>query len=319
MNKLRTTILTAILTAFIPMHVNAEEGVPMSTPKPYSLPYVGDIQTYVTDYEDTLVKIARDHDLGFIELRAVNMDIDPWMPGDNVKITLPTRHILPDAPRKGIVINLPEMRVYLFKEDGSPPITHPIGVGREGLATPQGTTTVVRKKIGPTWRPTARMRAEKPELPEAVTPGPDNPLGTHALYLGWPEYAMHGTNRPFGIGRRVSSGCIRLYPEDIVTFYDKVEIGTLVRVVNQPIKAAWIDNTLYVEAHTSLDQADKMETDGVVESYEMTNEDMDLLLKVAGENVDKLDWHKIRQLIRERKGIPVAVGTRSDPSEEERS
>ncbi|HIF25729.1 MAG TPA: L,D-transpeptidase [Micavibrio sp.] len=313
MNKLRTTILAAMLLTVMPLQGFAEDKVaPMSTPKPYDLPYVGDMKTHITNYEDTLVKIARDNNLGFIELRSVNPDIDPWMPGDNTKLTLPTRHLLPDAPYEGIVINLPEMRLYAFQKDGSPPITHPIGVGRDGLSTPQGTTKVVRKMIGPSWRPTARMRAEKPELPAVVTPGPDNPLGTHALYLGWPEYLIHGTNRPFGIGRRVSSGCIRMYPEDIVTFYDEIDVNTEVRIVNQPIKAAWIDDVLYLEAHTSMDQADTMEQHGIVDTYEMTDGDMDILLKTAGKDAGALDWHKVREVIRERAGVPIAVAERGN-------
>lgn len=272
-------------------------------------PYIGEMQTHTTVYEDTLVQIARKHNLGFIEVRAANQGIDPWMPGAGVELTLPTMHLLPNAPRKGVVINLPEMRLYAFTRPGEP-VTHPIGVGREGLSTPVGTTTVVRKKIGPVWRPTQRMRDEDPTLPAQIGPGLDNPMGTHALYLGWMEYALHGTNKPFGIGRRSSSGCIRLYPEDIVTMYDLVDEGTQVTVVDQPVKVAWIGDKLYMEAHTTLAQADLMEQEGIVESYEFTGDDMAILVATAGEYADYIDWATVRRLIRERRGVPEIIATR---------
>ncbi len=280
---------------------------PMPASKPFAQAYVGDIIVHEAVYEDTLVKLARDHGLGFVELRAANPGIDPWLPGAGTKIMLPTRHLLPDAPREGIVINLPEMRLYAFVEPGKPPVTHPLGVGRVGLNTPLGTTTVTRKAIGPTWRPTARMRQEDPSLPASIGPGSDNPLGTHALYLGWPQYAIHGTNRPFGIGRRVSSGCIRLYPEDIVTFYDLIDVGTKVRVIDQPVKAAWVGNELWLEAHPSLDQADAMEQSGMVDSYEFSARDMGILMDTAGAHADAIEWPVVRDVIRKRQGIPVIV------------
>ena len=152
----------------------------------YDLPYVGEQVIYRAAYEDTFVHLARDYNLGFVEMRAANPTVDPWLPGKGTEIILPTRHILPEAPRKGVVINLPEMRLYAFVNGDNAPTTFPIGVGREGLNTPEGTTTVVRKKEGPTWTPTPRMRREDPTLDPYYPPGPDNPLGTHALYLGWP-------------------------------------------------------------------------------------------------------------------------------------
>ncbi len=278
---------------------------------------VGELKTHVTVYEDTLVQIARKYNLGFIELRAANQGIDPWMPGADVELALPTMHIIPDAPREGIVINLPEMRLYAYVTPGEPPVTHPIGVGRVGLSTPVGRTTVARKKIGPVWRPTDRMREEDPKLPEQIGPGSDNPMGTHALYLGWPEYAVHGTNKPFGIGRRSSSGCIRLYPEDIVTLFDQVEEGTPVTVVDQPVKVAWVGDNLYMEAHTSLAQADLMEQEGMVDSYEFTGNDMARLMAEAGEFAGYIDWPSVRRVVRERKGFPEIVATR--PGAEQQS
>jgi L,D-transpeptidase ErfK/SrfK len=275
--------------------------------------YVGDMKSHVTKYEDTLPEIARQNDIGFNELRSANPYVDPWMPGTGVKMVIPTRHILPDAPHKGIVINLPEMRLYLYGKDGKLIQTHPIGIGREGLMTPVGTTTVVRKVVGPIWRPTARMRKQDPTLPVEIGPGPDNPMGTHALYLGWPQYAIHGTDKPYAIGRRASSGCIRMYPEDIKKVYPDVPVGDSVTVVNESVKAAWIDGRLYLEAHPPLDQAMMIEEDGGRPYYDLTDDDMREILRVAGDKADLIDWVKVRSVIRNREGYPVAVA--EDPSQ----
>ena len=276
----------------------------------YDKPYVGEQIVYEAKYEDTFVQLARDNDLGFVEIRAANPYIDPWIPGEGTEIILPTRHLLPDAPREGIVINLPEMRFYAFLNPHEPPVTHPIGIGREGLQTPIGITEIIRKKEGPSWRPTKRMREEDPDLPVVVEPGPENPLGTHALDLGWPEYAMHGTNRPYGIGRRVSSGCIRLYPEDIKSFFEITPVGTKVTVLNQPIKAAWIGDDLYVEAHLTMKQADVMEDVGGLPSYDFSDDDMAEILKVAGDSAEDMDWRLVRDVVRKRAGYPVKIYSR---------
>lgn len=276
----------------------------------YDLPYIGDQIEYETEYEDTFVHLARDYNLGFTEMRAANPYVDPWLPGDNVDIILPTRHILPNTKREGIVINLAEMRLFFYPEDGSEPKSFPIGVGREGLATPIGVTKIVRKKDGPTWTPTPRMRKEDPELKPYYPPGPDNPLGTHALYLGWPTYAIHGTNRPFGIGRRISSGCIRMYPEKITELFEIAPIGMRVEVVNQPVKLAWIDNILYLEAHPTMEQAIDFEEKGVSKEQKITDAEMKYLVKIAGEFQDRLNWPEIRTALKERKGYPVRIARR---------
>ena len=277
----------------------------------YDLPYVGDMIEYEARYEDTFVHLARDFNLGFTEMRAANPYIDPWLPGAGTKIILPTRHILPDTVHEGIVINLAEMRLYDYASTkNNAPLTFPIGVGREGLGTPVGVTTVTRKTAGPTWRPTPRMREEDPELKASYGPGPDNPLGTHALYLGWPQYAIHGTNKPFGIGRRVSSGCIRMYPEAITKLFDLIEPGTRVEVVNQPIKIAWIDDKLYLEAHPTLEQSIDFEEKGVSEELKLTDEETKYLIKIAGEYEDRLNWPAIRTAVKERQVYPVQIARR---------
>lgn len=273
----------------------------------YDKDFFGETKIYRAVFEDTLIHLARNNELGFVELRAANPTLDPWIPGAGARIVLPKQHLLPEAPRKGLVINLSEMRVYYFKKPGEAPLTYPISIGREGLKTPVGKTTIVRKKEGPTWRPTDRMRKEDPELPAVVPPGPENPLGTHALYLGWPQYALHGTNKPYGIGRRVSSGCIRMYPEHIVELFPKVPVGTQVTVVDQPVKAGWIDDKMYVEVSPTQDQSIKIEEDGVLKSYEITTEDMKRITKKAGAHADKIDWVKVRRAVQEHRGYPIPV------------
>ena len=273
----------------------------------YDKDYFGETKIHRAAFEDTLIHLARNNELGFVELRAANPTLDPWIPGAGARIVLPKQHLIPDAPRKGIVINLSEMRIYYFKDAGQAPLTYPISIGREGLLTPTGKTSVVRKKDGPTWRPTARMRKEDPELPVSVPPGPDNPLGTHALYLGWPQYMIHGTNKPYGIGRRVSSGCIRMYPEHIKKLFPKVPVGTSVTVVDQPVKVGWIDNRMYIEVSPTQDQSIKIEEDGVLKSYEITTEDMKRITKKAGAYADKIDWVKVRSAVQEHRGYPVPV------------
>lgn len=269
--------------------------------------YIGEMASYKAKYEDTLVHLARKYDIGFVEIRAANPSLDPWIPGEGAEVVIPTRHLIPEGPKTDVLINVPEMRIYIFKKGRDEPYTFPIAVGREGLATPMGQTTVVRKVVGPIWRPTPRMRKEDPKLPAEVRQGPDNPMGTHALYLGWAQYAIHGTNKPYGIGRRASSGCIRMYPEDILQVYGLLPVGAIVTTVNQPIKVAWIGNELYMEAHPDIEQALMMEVEGAVSYQKLSDADMKRIISRAGVYQDLLNWPKIRTAVRERKGFPIKI------------
>jgi len=270
--------------------------------------YVGEMQDYRTVREDdTLIEIAYRENLGYVELRAANPSLDPWLPGYNEKVILPKQHLLPDAPHKDIVINLGEMRLYFYPGKGRPIQTYPLGIGREGLLTPKGTTTITRKKDKPSWSPTERMRKEKPELPATVGPGPDNPMGSAALYLGWPLYAIHGTNTPWGIGRRVSSGCLRMYNEDITKLYGQVPVGTTVTVVDQPVKTAWIDGRFYIEAHPNAYQSDKIVNTYEDIDYEVSEKEFSAIFKAVGEYKDQIDWKDVRKALRYRAGYPVVV------------
>lgn len=226
---------------------------------------VGELQMIRANAADTFPDIARRFNVGYEELASANPDIDPWLPGEGTEIIVPTQFVLPAAPRTGIVINLPAMRLFYFPPapPGAPRrvITHPVGIGRVDWKTPEGATRIVEKTAAPTWYPTRAIRKEHAAngdpLPAVVPPGPDNPMGTHALRLGWPKYAIHGTNKPPSIGLRGTHGCVRLYPEDIARLYRDVPVGTPVRVVNQPTLFGWRAGELYVQSYPLLEEDDR--------------------------------------------------------------
>jgi len=267
---------------------------------------VGDVGHYTTRYEDTLLDVARGNDLGYTQLITANRGIDPWLPGKGHRIAVPQFYILPDGPRRGIVINLAEQRLFYFPPGGQTVETFPIGVGVQGWVTPLGATRIVDKQTHPAWYPPASIRAEKPELPNYVAPGPDNPLGDYAMRLGWRSYLLHGTNKPFGVGRNVSHGCVRLYPEDIDHLFHEVSVGTPVRVINQEVEAAWIDNQLYVAVFPNKTQTDQIDVEEKMTPVLPTN----LLARVkavAGEQANRVDWDRVKQVGMERTGMPTLV------------
>jgi len=226
---------------------------------------VGELQVTKVMGEDTLPDIARRFNLGYEEIARANPGVDPWVPGEGREIVLPTQFVLPAAAREGLVINLAQLRVFYFPKvkEGEPQtvITHPIGIGKVGWQTPEGTTKVTGKRTNPTWFPPASVRKEHREagdpLPSKVPPGPDNPLGAYMMTLGWPSYLIHGTNKPYGVGLRSSHGCMRFYPEDIAELYDKIPVGTKVTVVNQPFVFGWHDGALYVQAFPVMEDDER--------------------------------------------------------------
>lgn len=223
---------------------------------------VGEPQVVYTTNDDTLSDLARAYGLGYDELIAANPDVDPWLPGENTPVLLPTQFIIPDVPREGIVLNIASKRLFYFPEvaEGRPAIvkTFPIGIGRVGWETPLGATTVVAKARDPHWYVPLSVRQEQAELgnslPSVVPPGPDNPLGHRVLKLEMPGYLIHGTNQPYGVGMRVSHGCIRLYPENIEYLYELVEIGEPVKIINEPYLMTQQDGEIYFESHTPLEE-----------------------------------------------------------------
>jgi L,D-transpeptidase ErfK/SrfK len=271
-------------------------------------PGPGESRTYRVRGKSTLLDVARHYDLGYVEVVAANPGIDPWMPGSGARVVLPDLHLPPSGEHEGIIINLADMRLYYFAK-GEPMRSYPIGIGREGLSTPLGHTTVVRKVKNPTWRPTARMRRDDPTLPAEVPAGPDNPMGTRALYLGFAPYAIHGTNRPFAVGRRVSSGCLRLYSRDIVDLYERVTVGTKVTVVDEPVKLAWIGGELYMEAHPTQQQALALEAGKPIASR-MTPAIAAAVKAAAKDAVDRIDWDRVKQIAAERRGYAMRITRR---------
>ena len=265
---------------------------------------VGRIRIVSAKPEDTLLDIARRYDLGYNEITEANPDVDPWLPGAGTRIVLPTQFILPDAPRRGIVLNLAAMRLYYYPVPrvGETPrvITYPIGIGRIMWETPLVNTRIKDKIVNPAWHIPASIRAEHAKegviLSEVVAPGPDNPLGKYAMPLGIAGYLIHGTDRPYGIGRRVSHGCIHLYPEDIERLFRKVPIGTRVRIVNQPYLAGWLDGHLYLEAHKPL-QEDNW-------SGSLTPMVRAILAKAPS---FPINWEKATRVAEQARSIPVRV------------
>ena len=273
---------------------------------------VGGVGVYVTHAGDVLPDVARTNDLGFVQLMAANPGVDPWLPGTRKRIALPTRYILPDAPHNGIVVNLAEWRLFYFPPAGGRVETYPIGIGAIGDTTPLGITSIVRKEANPAWYPPPSIRMTEPDLPVAIPPGPDNPLGAFALHLGWPDYLIHGTSKPDGVGRNVSHGCIRLYPEDIERLFHEVRVGTPVRVVRQAVEAAWIGDILFVEVHPSKSQAEEIDTSAAV-TPEIPRDLVARVSATAGEHLSLVDWDTVRRAGLQRTGVPVAVARLPPP------
>ncbi len=269
---------------------------------------IGEIIVHTAKHEDTFVDLARHYNVGYQELRRANPDVDAWLPGEGTEIIIPRQYVLPNAPRRGVVINVAEYRLYYFPDGDSGSVySYPIGIARVDRTTPLGLTTITRMAVNPTWYPTESVRAEQAAmgrpLPTVVPPGPDNPLGSRAMYLGFPLYLIHGTNEPRGIGMRVTAGCIRMFPEDVEELYEMVGVGTQVRIVNQPFKLGWAEDGLYLEAHMPLEE--ERDT-GQWTPTELTR----LFVAVTSEENARevrVDWHEAERVMEDGRGIPGFV------------
>ena len=288
---------------------------------PDSEDVVGHLQVTLSKKEDTFADIARRFNVGYTELMRANPGVDPWLPGEGTTIVLPTQFILPDAPREGLVLNLAQMRLYYFpkRKKGEPVevITHPIGIGKVGWATPEGSTKVVSHHKDPTWTPPLSVRKEHEKegdiLPPTVGPGPENPLGRHMMRLGWPSYLIHGTNKPPAVGMRASAGCVRLYPEDIARIFESVPDGTKVTVVNQPVLLGWRGGELLVQAYEPLVD-DKRDWSDVPKTLRRkTVKAKAPLWKRVGEHADAIDWAGIGAEAAKPSGLAVSVGPGAKP------
>jgi L,D-transpeptidase ErfK/SrfK len=266
---------------------------------------IGGLAVISTHDGDTLPDIARHFGLGYTDITIANPSIDPWTPKAGALVLLPLQFILPDAPRKGIVLNLANMRMYYYppKQPGTL-FTYPLGIGREGWNTPLGQTTVVAKKANPAWAPPESIRREHAAkgdpLPAVVPPGPDNPLGKYALYLGFDRYLIHGTNKPYGVGMQVSHGCVRLYPEDIKVLFKKTRVGMPVRIVHQPYLVAWEGDMLYLEAHEPLQK-------WAGQKKRQQKSLLKRLRQTAAEKGATVDWEKVDRILQHADGIPTPI------------
>lgn len=286
---------------------------------PSDIDIIGQIRTTQASREETLLDIARQYDIGQIEILLANPNVDRWLPQDGAKVILPSRYIIPHVERKGLVLNLPEMRIYYFPElsKGEKPvvITHPVGIGRMDWVTPLGISKIVEKKKDPTWIPPKSLQMDRiangeQPYPSIVPPGPTNPLGRHAMRLsiGGGSYLIHGTIKPFGVGMRVSSGCVRMYPEDIEALFDKIPIGTQVHVINQPIKLGWLLDSLFIELHPPLEEDEAKYADYKQMTFNAINDF--LALKSNRRNLPhdfEIDQEALRKAIMEKSGIPVLI------------
>jgi L,D-transpeptidase ErfK/SrfK len=293
----------------------------------------GEVRVVEARHEDTFVSLARTHNVGYEELRQANPGVDAWLPGEGTKVTIPSLYVLPRAPQRGIVVNVAELRMYYFPAESGPlpegiapgsrrVITYPISIGRMDWSTPLVSTTITGKVANPSWYPPESIRKEHAErndiLPRIVPPGPENPLGRHAMRLGLPGYLIHGTNKPSGVGMRVTHGCMRMFPEDVEALYKTVPVGTAVNIVNQPVKIGWTaDGTLYMEAHPALMESnvDGENTAAIgaeAEAVEPIQESpltslMRAYIAATEERQVQLDWNAAERVAQVGNGVPEAV------------
>jgi L,D-transpeptidase ErfK/SrfK len=279
---------------------------------------VGIVTTAIAEHADTLLDIGRRYGVGYEEIISANPGVDPWLPGAGTEILIPGRFILPDTPREGVVVNLPEHRLYYYPpaKAGEPRVvrTYPISTGKMDWKTPLGVTRIVSKQERPNWYPPPSVLAEHEArgdpLPKVVPPGPDNPLGEHAMRLGIPggAYLIHGTNRPAGVGMQVTHGCIRLFPEDIAELFGLVPVNTRVNLIDQPSKVGWHRGTLYVERHPLLEGG---AGPGVDDLGLLKN----MVATAANGRPVEIAWDRVEHAYAGASGVPAPI---SSPKEKRR-
>lgn len=299
--------ISRLLCCFMVVGCMVACGAAKAATYPVNGDVVGKVVHYTVKKKDTLYSIARHFDIGIVAIWTANPDVSTWRPRPGTVLTIPTAHVLPDVPHKGIVIDLPALRLFYYP-DQQTVMTFPIAIGMKGWETPTGATTVVRKEPHPVWIVPASIRKEKPDIKPVFPAGPDNPLGQYALHLGWPGYLIHGTDMPYGIGRRASHGCIRLYPEDIEILFKAVKTGTPVTVIDTVYSVGWEGNALFLQVMPSPQQADEIAERETFIIHDLPDVYGDVYQLAGGGT--KVDWSVIRKAIMWRSGIPVVVATR---------
>lgn len=275
---------------------------------------IGAVQHTQATFGETITDLGQIYQIGYLEFKEANPDVNPnhlWV-GKN--ITIPSQFILPQTDHAGIVINQAELRLYYYPPHQNIVYTYPIGIGRPETTTPVTLTKIIDKDKAPTWYPTPATIIEASEhgldLPSAVPPGPDNPLGDYAMRMGMlspglnkPSYLIHGTNDPTRVGIRSTGGCISLYPDNIAELFPMVSIGTPVNIINDPVKAGWGGDLLYLEAHVPLSNKNREDT-------------QIQYMRLAGESIKQafqhqraeINWEKVSEILQEQHGIPEVIG-----------
>lgn len=286
-------------------------------PKP-GTDLVGAVGSVTVRDEETLLDIARQQGIGQEEIVNANPGVDRWLPAVGSEVTIPGRRLLPEGARRGIVINLPEYRLYYYPEPARKNgprevLTFPISVGRMDWKTPLGLTQVTGKQKNPSWTPPESIRAEHAAdgdiLPKVVPPGPDNPLGAYALRLGISGYLIHGTDKEFGVGMRVTHGCMRLLPEHIEALFQLAPVGTPVRLMNQPVKLGWGDDALYLEVHPPLEEHERPAEELIADTLDR------IRFQVAARPDLVVDEAAVKLAVIEKSGLPVPVTRRTMQAE----
>ncbi|RPJ08906.1 MAG: L,D-transpeptidase [Deltaproteobacteria bacterium] len=247
-------LLLTICTLAIPFAALADDEFTSSVKRyPYRLPdmsVIGSPTWCKVGPKDTMLDIARRYGLGYNEVDLLYPRMDAWVPPDGKRIAVPTFWVLPPSQHQQLLINVAELRLYFFDKASSTVQTYPIGIGDEGWETPLGTFSIVEKRPNPTWYIPASLQAEYGMA--SMPPGPDNPLGDFMMKFSAGAYGVHGTSMPWGVGRLVSHGCVRCYPEHISLLYPQVAVGTKLEIIYEPLKFGQRNNQIFVEAHPDV-------------------------------------------------------------------
>lgn len=256
---------------------------------------VGSVQHHIVAPKETLLDIVRNFGLGYNELSLLYPKMDPWIPEPGQNLLIPTQWVLPSTKFHGLVINLPEMRLYHFLPKIGMVSTYPVGIGDIGWETPVSEGRVTHRQVDPTWVIPKPLRAKYGIT--SVPPGPNNPLGKYWLGLSQEGYGIHGTNFPWGVGRLVSHGCIRLYPEHIVLLFEKVSVNTPVEIVYEPVKIGFRDQNIFMEVHPDIyNRIPDLQAQTLSRLHEL-----DILSSVS--------FSLVKDALEKQSGLPVRVGT----------
>lgn len=307
MKKLYGGVLASLLSAWA---INCQA---LSFPlPPKGSDVIGQVQNIRLQSGETLTDVVRQNDIGYYELIEANPQLNPSHLMNGTPIIIPTRYVLPNAPREGIIINLAELRIYYYPKDSNQVFTYPIGIGRQGWDTPTGQYKIVEKIENPEWHVPKSIAEDNFKrygivLPEIMPAGPDNPLGNYAMRLNIPSYLIHGTVEPASVGRRVSAGCIRMLPEDVESLFQIVPQGTKVTIVNQPYKIGWDGDNLVMESHKPLSEMRKEYAENIQSLWIQAIDSF-----IASQKAQTtLNWDLIDSVAKAQTGIPVDIGQKN--------